>query len=147
MPSQIAIYSTGNVAKLNVITGTINMIAIVVTYGLWKMIHTEPYVIFIIQIFFTFIVQFINMYLQKNQLGIEVNSFIRIVLVRITYTIIIASILPIIIHFGIEDGLLSFIMVCISILIYSIPILFYIGIDKIMRDNLLMRIRNRIITK
>lgn len=140
MPSQIALYSTGNVTKLNIYTGTVNIMGVVITYVIWKIINTEPYVIVYIQIFFTLIVQIINVYLQKAQLDIPILFFFRKVLKPILLVTFTSSLLPIIIYLNIDENIGSFFLVSAISVVISLLSIYVFGIDKEMKEIFTYRV-------
>lgn len=130
MPSQIALYSTGNIAKLNIYTGVTNMLGIGVTYIIWKYIKTEPFFIIYVQIFFTFIVQIINIYLQKIQLGISCKIFLQKVIKPIIIVSFISALLPTLVYLNTDKNIKNFFLIIGFSIITTIISIYTLGIDN-----------------
>lgn len=130
MPSQIALYSTGNIAKLNIYTGITNMLGIGVTYIIWKYIKTEPFFIIYVQIFFTFIVQIINIYLQKIQLGISYKIFLQKVIKPVVIVSFTSALLPTLVYLNIDKNIKNFFFIIGFSIITTIISIYALGIDN-----------------
>lgn len=130
MPSQIALYSTGNIAKFNIYTGITNMLGVVITYIIWKYIKTEPFFIIYTQIFFTLIVQIINIYLQKIQLGISYKLYLQKVIKPVVIVSFTSALLPTLAYLNIDKNIKNFFLIVGFSIITTMVSIYALGIDN-----------------
>ena len=69
-PSWMAIQATGHVAKIQLVTGCINLSNILITYVLWKCTETAPHMILVINILVSTCMQIATIAIQRRQLGL-----------------------------------------------------------------------------
>lgn len=132
-PSWMAIQATGNVAKIHVTTGSINLMNLLITYILWKFIKLEPYSIVIVNIAISSIMQIATIIIQKKQLNINIKRYLSKVTLPAIYSSFIAIIIPFSIYYNMELSIFRFFAVVFTSIACSLLSFYFIGISPGLR--------------
>ena len=129
-PTWMAIQATGNVARIQLATGIINLLNLVVTYILWKLYALPPYSIIIINIIVSMLMQIATIIIQSHQLAIPITYYMRKVIVPVVSASVVALIVPVGIYSQMESGLFRFVVSITTSLISCILVFYSIGIGS-----------------
>ena len=140
IPSWMAIQATGKVMSIHLTTGTINLMNLVVTYFLWKQFKLEPYSIYIINICISFCMQVATIIIQRRILEIKIRQYLVLAVCPAVAASFVSILLPVCVVVLMEDGLLRFLLICLSSLFSCVVSFYFIGIN----DGLREYIRNSI---
>ena len=143
-PSMIGIQSSGDVGKMHVSTGIVNLLNIIIVYLLWKLIFLPPYTIFMVQIFISFCMACIVTYLQQLQLSISIKDYIKNVILPCVFPALIAIIVPTVIFNLMISGWIRFVVVCIISIFSSLFCFYFMSVNKEMRRQIKTFICNKI---
>ncbi len=132
-PSWMAIQATGNVARIHITTGTINLMNLLVTYILWKIMKLEPYSIIIVNIMISAAMQIATIIIQKKQLNISINRYLSRVIAPVIYSSSVAMILPFFIFYSMEPGLFRFFIVSLASIVCCLSSFYTIGVSSDLR--------------
>lgn len=114
VPSWMAIQATGNVIKIHLVTGCINLTNLLITYLLWKHTTTEPYIIYIINIGVSLCMQIATIIIQRQQLQIKIWDYLKTVVFPVLTASAISTVIPIYIYQNMQDGILRFMVVTLA---------------------------------
>ena len=116
-PSIMGIQATGDVSKIHITTGVVNLINLPIVYLIWSIIKTEPYTIIFVQIIISIMMMIASMIIQKVQLNIGVVNYFKKVISKAIWIILTSSPIPILVYYLLQnDNLLNFIIVtCLSV--------------------------------
>ena len=120
VPSWMAIQATGEVFRIHITTGIINLLNILITYIIWKIVSVPPYSIYIVNIFVSLCMQIATIFIQRKQLEINVTDYLKKVVSPVLVASLIAIIPPLMIAEQMEDGILSFFVVSTISVVCSI---------------------------
>ncbi len=143
-PSWMAIQATGKVAVIHLTTGCINLCNLLVTYVLWKTCKTEPYVIVVVNIAVSAMMQVATIFIQHRQIPLRIKPYAKNVILPVCAFTIIASIFPIAVYVNMEEGVLRFILVCFLSLICSATTFFVVCVDKELKAFILKYVKSKV---
>ena len=132
-PSWMAIQATGHVAKIQLVTGCINLSNILITYVLWKCTETAPHMILVINILVSTFMQIATIAIQRRQLGLGFRLYFTRVIFPVISSSAIAVILPLFVYSQMEESLARFMVIVITSLVCSIVSFYWFGITKELR--------------
>lgn len=135
-PTIMGLQATGKVARVHLITGSINLLNVAITYIMWKFLKTEPYVMYMIQILVSCILFMVTMIVQRIQLEIKIGEYIRRVVRPAFFSSLLAVILPVVVYSVLDKNHLSFIIVCVCSLCCSLSSFYFIGVNGTMRNKI-----------
>ena len=136
-PSWMALQATGQIARIHLVTGSINLMNLLVTYLLWKLFTFEPYSIFVVNIVLSAAILIATLIIQNEQLGLSLKSYTRNILWPVIYSSALCLILPLLIVYFMNDGFWRFIVVTFCSSIWSIIIIYFCGINSNFRRQIL----------
>ena len=150
-PSIMGIQATGDVSKIHITTGVVNLLNLPIVYLIWSIIKTEPYTIIFVQIIISIIMKIASMTIQKVQLNIGVVDYFKKVISKAIWIILTSSPIPILVYYLLQnDNLLKFIIVtCLSVscaIISSIMIAIPSAKRKYVFEKIISHIRKVITT-
>lgn len=128
--------ATGNIKKYQIIVGTCSLATIPVAY-LFLKFGADAISTMWVSISIAIIALFARLIIVRSQLKIGVWTFLSEVIFKVLLVTIISSIFPIILHFVLQDSLLSSaVVVCISLLCSCLAIM-YVGCSKHERASII----------
>lgn len=136
-----AVQATGIIRNFQVADGIMGLLILPLSYISLEYLHTSPMSVFVILVLMEFVTVFVRIYLGIPHIGDSIRLFIKDVLIPVLYVTIIGSLIPIIISFKTESNLLGFIMILASIMFWTVPSVFFIGLTKIERDFVMCRLK------
>lgn len=143
IPSWMAIQATGNVIKIHLTTGSINLMNLLITYILWKVFDLEPYSIYIVNIAISFCMQVATLIIQREMLHIKIKDYLKQTLWPALSSTAISVIVPLSAFWVMEDGVLRFFIVGGGSVICCLTSFFYLGINDGMRKEVIKYVSNR----
>ena len=145
-PLVIAIQATGKIKALHLITGSINLFNLPISYFLLKM-SQSPEIVFYIQIIITIILNLSVLLIQKKQLNFSIWLFCKKVIFPAFFIAFLASLIPIYMQLHMQYGYIRFITVSglsgllMCLLVYSL------GIDSQFRNQLKQKNLRKLLRK
>lgn len=136
IPSWMAIQATGDVVKIHLTTGTINLTNLLATYILWKCLDLQPYSIYIVNIAVSFCMQVATLFIQREKLHIRIHDYLRHTVWPALSSSAASILLPLLIVTTMDDGLLRFLAVGLASLLSCLASFYLIGINAGMRAQL-----------
>jgi O-antigen/teichoic acid export membrane protein len=133
--STFVIAATGKIRRSSILSGTIFLLVIPISYFLlknWKE-PTIPFILNIILLFFGFMAIFYSLHL--NIKAFSIYQFFRQVVFIDIYLIITISVLPLFFHFFLKEGFFRFIIVLFSSVISGFFFAYWSILDKEMRQK------------
>ena len=136
-PSWMALQATGKVARIHLVTGSINLLNLLITYLLWKGCDLPPYSIFIINIIISLFMQIATVIIQKQQLSIKISTYILKVVRPALVASSLSIILPLYLASLLSDGAIRFFIILPTSIINSMICIYYGGMNREMRLHFL----------
>lgn len=136
-PSLLGIQATGNVRKVHLWTGTINLLNLIVVYVIWHFFHTEPYIMIIVQIIISLCMVMCIISIQQQMLNIKANEYFTDVVLKIFKMLLIALPMPIALCMvWQETSFLHFFSVCLLSTVISLCTIYQYGINQHIKEQI-----------
>lgn len=145
-PTIIALQATGRIAKIHLLTGSINLSNLLLSYILLRFYSCPPTTLYFVQIFISFAIVLCTIIIQKEQLKIRIADYLRNTVTPAILSSVAATIIPLAFRLNYPAGWLRFIITCCLSLISCIFSFYYIGITKDFRKKIDFVIRQKIRT-
>lgn len=129
-PSWMALQATGRVAKIHLITGTINLLNLIVTWILWKIGHYPPFSIVTVNIIISFLMQIATLFIQSKQLDIKISKYCKKVVLPTVFSSVVALAIPTFMYLLFQPGIIRFIVSILSSVISTLCTFYALGIEK-----------------
>ena len=137
-----AVLSTGRIKRYQIIMTACSIIVFPVTWIFFKLGFPPQasYIIFMID----FIIQiFVRLYLAKNIIGLSPIEFIKKVFFRFYPVAIVSSVIPVYIHFTMEEGIYRLLFVSIISILCTIITIYFIGLNEKEKYFILKKINRK----
>lgn len=146
-PSIMGIQATGDVSKIHIATGIVNLINLPSVYILWTIFKIEPYTILYVQILISVMMMITSMIIQKIQLNIGFVDYIKNILSKALFIILLSLPIPLGGYYYLQtDDFLKFaVVLCLSVLsviVSSIMIAIPTPQRKLVFGKIITKIRN-----
>ena len=142
-PSIIALQATGKVAAVHLITGSINLANLLVSYAYLKA-GAPAEVVFYIQIVISGLMTIAVILIQRNQLQITLRDYFREVLWPVIQVTAVSLLVPLSIYYFVEAGYLRFAMTLVLSVVWVSIVAFYLGMKPEMRTYTLALLKGRL---
>ncbi len=126
-----AMLATGNIKKYQIVVGGTGMLVFPLVYIAYY-VGMPPAISYVIT-FLIFIVQlFYRLLLLRSMIQLSVCCFLKQVLLKDVYVLVLSSIVPIMLHLylPIENGLFKLLIICFASALTTIISIFYCGCDQ-----------------
>ena len=143
IPSWMAIQATGDVVKIHLTTGTINLLNLLITYILWKCLDLQPYSIYIVNIAVSFCMQAATLIVQREKLHIRIQDYLRQTVGPALLSSMVSIVLPLLIVLIMQDGIIRFIIICFVSVVSCLASFYLIGINTGLREQVNQFVINR----
>jgi O-antigen/teichoic acid export membrane protein len=144
-PSVIAIQATGNVKRIHLWTGSINLLNLVFSYVALKSGLFLPTIVFMIQIGISFLMVLATLLIQRKELNFKLLEYSINVIFPSIKVALLSLFVPSIIFFALKDNIYRFVLLCLLSTICTIIIIYYIGLNKQTRVFVINKIRNKLL--
>lgn len=125
-----AVQATGIIRNFQVADGIMGLLILPLSFISLELFHTNPTSVFIVLVIMELVTVFVRIYIGIPHIGDSIRLFMKEVIKPILYVTILGSLVPGIIVVNSLSSLYSFIFVLISIILWSIPIIFLVGLNK-----------------
>jgi len=142
-PLIIGIQASGKIKYYQLISGLVFMLNLIVMYFLLLFNFTPSSVIFS-NIFFTVIVGIIRLFFLKKQIKMPIYYWLKDVLCRCLFIIIIWSLVFYIIFSTFDFGNLKLLMTCIISSIFGVFIVYFLGLNSLEKKYILLYLKSKI---
>lgn len=128
-PFITAMLATGKIRNFQIIVGGLNLLNIPLSYFVLKL-GAGPESVFVVAIFISVCCEIARVLLLRNMINLSIRTFFKQVYLNVIVVSIVACILPIYLHFKIEEDFFSFILIsAIAVISTGLSIIF-IGCNK-----------------
>lgn len=142
-PSIIALQATGKVAAVHLITGSINLANLVVSYAFLK-VGAPAETVFYIQIAISTLMTVAVILIQRIQLRISFRNYFSEVLWPVIRVTILSLILPLTIYFMMEQGYFRLILLVFLSVAWVALVAFYSGMKQEMRIYVITLLKSKL---
>lgn len=146
-PTWMALQATGHIARIHLVTGSINLMNLLITYVLWKLYRFEPYTIIIVNVLVSAVMQVASIIIQRQQLSINIVVYFKEVLLKVIISTIVAVIIPLFVYLNMEEGFLRFFIIFFVSIICCFTSFYFIGISSNVRAFLRRTFINILVKK
>ena len=143
----MALQATGHIARIHLVTGSINLMNLLITYVLWKLYRFEPYTIIIVNVLVSAVMQVASIIIQRQQLSINIVVYFKEVLLKVIISTIVAVIIPLFVYLNMEEGFLRFFIIFFVSIICCFTSFYFIGISSNVRAFLRRTFINILVKK
>lgn len=142
-PITTSVDATGNIKKYQVAVGGLRLTVLPISYFILKY-GGEPYSVFMVNLGIDVLAFFVRLFVGHKLVGFPIWGFIQKVLYRILMVGITALIVPVFLHFSMEEGFVRLVITAISSVLITALLIFYLGIEKSERNIVMKFIKSKI---
>lgn len=128
-PLIISVKATGRIKTYEMTVGGIMLMILPISYIFLKLGY-PPYSVFIVNLFIDIIALIFRICISYKLINFSVISFTKDVILRSSVVAIIAALLPILLHWTLDNSILSFLIVCTSSILSSCVTIYVIGLNR-----------------
>jgi O-antigen/teichoic acid export membrane protein len=133
-------HAVGQIKAANLICGSLFYFIVIVSYFCLKMgFHPES--VFIVTIAISIMVQITELFLLKRLIIYSVKAYARQVVLICLSVIVVSAIVPYLISSILAPGYVRFLVVCFTCVITVVTSVYYMGIDKETRNNIIHKLK------
>lgn len=140
-PLVISMQASGKVRDYQIVVGSLSLLTLPIVYIVLK-IGAEPYMAMIIAFIIEFICHFARLYMLARSIKFPMGLFLKEVTLRVFVITILVIVLPVIANKLIDTTWIRFLIVCLFSIVSTLSFGYYIGFNKIERENLRTKIIN-----
>lgn len=134
-----AMHASGKVRDYQIVVGSISLMTLPFAYILLKL-GLEPQYALVAGLIIEFIDLFARMYMLKRSIDFPVKSFIRNVLLKVLPVVLISPLLPVYMSVSLDNGIISFLIICIISVLATLIFSFWLGITSNERQFFLNKV-------
>lgn len=138
-PLVISMQASGKIRDYQIVVGSISLLTLPIVYVVLKT-GAEPYMAMIVAFIIEFICHFTRLYMLVRSINFPMLRFLKEVTLRVLVITLLAIILPILANQLIDTIWIRFLIVCFLSIVSTTILGYYIGFNKIERDNLRIKI-------
>lgn len=145
-----AVQATGKIKVYQLVDGLMGLSILPISYVTLKFFNANPVVVFIVLIVVELMTVIARIWVGIPHIGDSIAKYSKDVLLPVFGVSIIGLIVPALVSFFADDTLLGFIYVTLSVILWSIPVVFFIGLnkqEKILIIEKLKEYKNKIIKR
>lgn len=142
-PLATAVCATGKIRYFQVVTGTILMLNLPVSYFLLKFCQ-DPSLVFYVSILFAAIAQLVRVVIMKNMFGMSISRYTKDVLWRVGITIVMAVLFTVFLDVLLGHSMIAVLTTIVISVIIVLILSLYIGLRKAQRDTLITIVTKKI---
>lgn len=125
-----AVQATGTIRNYQVADGVMGLLILPFSFISLEFFHTNPTSVFVILVIAELITVLIRIYIGVPHIGDSVRLFAKEVIFPVTYVTLLGSLIPCIMAFNTNNDLQGFIIVTVSIIMWSVPMIILVGLNK-----------------
>lgn len=141
-PINIAVQATGDIKRYQLIEGTMGLMILPMAFVALEFFHTGPVSVFWVLVLMEFITVFVRIYVGVLHINDSLSYFFKSVIVPIAKISIIAGFLPWLVSIITPDSLLGVFAVLFSMIVWTLPTMFILGLSKREQSLILTKITN-----
>lgn len=135
-PVSMIMYASGKIGLYNVITSVIGLLVLPFSYILLKL-GNQPYVVYIFSLIISVFVQIASVIIMKCIVGVRVKDYISYVILPTAIVVVLATPLPVISHYIMEQSLTRLLVVILSSILTVGLSTYFVGLNR-SEQNLLI---------
>lgn len=143
-PLTTAHLATGKIKELQIVIGLTNLLNMPFSYIALRL-GCNPTITVAIALFLSIIGLFLRIYLYKRIEDFSLMTYIKTVLLKIVYVILLALILPVLIKPLLAVDLYGFILMCMICTVSTLMVIYLVGLDK--KEKLYLKAKKNAIIK
>lgn len=125
-----AVQATGNIRTYQIVEGLMGLTILPISYVALKFLNVDPVMVFVIMVLVELVTVIARIKIGIPQIGDSIRIFLKDVILPVLLVSIFGSILPLFVSFFVDDNLLGLFIVLVSELIWTVPIIFFVGLKK-----------------
>lgn len=125
----VASQATGRIKLYQILVGGTLLLVVPSAYIALKFGYA-PESVFIVHLMFVIIAQFIRLYIVHNLINLSIREYIKEVVLKITFVVLLSIILPLIIHLNMGSTFLRFLVVGASSVLSVIISAYFLGLNS-----------------
>lgn len=137
-----AVQATGKIKLYQLVDGFMGLMILPVAYISLKYFHTDPVSVFIIMVIVELLTVFARIRIGIPQIGDSIIKFSKDVLLPVICVAVIGFIAPIIVSHYVKDTILGFVYVTVSVVSWTIPVVFLIGLNRHEKSLIIERVKS-----
>ena len=142
-PLMTSLAAIGRIRNYQVVVSILIMLTLPVSYLLFKA-GTDPETVYYVMIFFSAVSGFVRFMFARHQIGFSTVAYFRTVVMRALAVVCISLPVPVLLRTVVfrEDGIVSFIVLCIACVVCTGVAAWFAGLDRIERPALVKMLRD-----
>lgn len=140
-PLTTAVCATGRIRNFQIITGTILVLTLPVSYFLLK-VYPHPYLVFFVSIVFAAVAQLARMIFMKRMFGMSIMQYIKVVLLRSGVVFILSISATYGIRLALGNGLWFHLLTILVSVMVTLLLSYYLGLRQQQRIALSTSVKN-----
>lgn len=141
-PINIAVQATGDIKKYQLIEGTMGLMILPIAYVSLKCFQTGPVSVFLVLAIMEFLTVFVRIYVGVIHINDSLTNYFKSVVIPIVRISLISGLLPWGVSYFTSDNLLGIMAVVMSMMIWTLPTMFFLGLSKQEKSLVLAKISN-----
>ncbi|MCM1501096.1 MAG: MATE family efflux transporter [Bacteroidales bacterium] len=137
----IGVVATGNIKWYHILVGTLLMMIIPISYVVLKA-GASPESVFLVYLFFEILAVFTRLFVASKSIDISITKFITQVFSKCIGVSLVALLIPIVLHFIMEPGIIRLLIVAVVSVICNAISIYFLGLTSNER-KLLSKIINK----
>lgn len=133
-PSWMALQATGRVARIHLVTGSLNLLNLVITFLWWHFHESVPQSMLVINVLISLSMQTTTVIIQRQQLHIGIREYLSKVVGPMAAASCVAFLLPAGLHFSLASPMLRLFTVIPLAIVCSFLSFYYLGIGGELRQ-------------
>lgn len=125
-----AVQATGKIKVYQLVDGLMGLSILPLSYIVLKFFHVNPVVVFIVLVVVELMTVIARIRIGIPQIGDSIYKYFTDVILPVLYVSIIGVIAPAIVSLLTKDSLMGFIYVTMSVVLWSVPVVYYLGLNK-----------------
>lgn len=129
-PVNFAVQATGDIKKYQLIEGSMGLLILPIAYICLKVFNAGPISVFWVLVIMEFITVLVRIYIGVRKIKSSLWLYCVKVLKPLLLTTFVGSSIPVIVSILTDNGLLGFVYTVLSILIWTLPSIYFLGLSN-----------------
>ncbi len=125
-----AVQATGKIKVYQLVDGLMGLSILPISYVALKFFHVDPVVVFVVLVIVELVTVVARIKIGIPQIGDSISKYIKDVLLPVIYVSVIGFIVPAVVSHFTKDTLLGFFFVSICVVLWSIPVVYFFGLNN-----------------
>lgn len=143
-PLMVAAQATGKIKKYQIVVGGTMLLSLPISYLFFKF-SFPPETILYIAIFSSSLCLLLRLIMLRKMINLSIESYVNTVLLRVLFAAIFAYIIPILLMFELDKGVIKFIIIVFIGLVSSIFSFYYIAFNNKERIFAIEFVKNKFV--